>query len=170
MAGFEAALKNLPELESLTIPYHFPAQIMEVIGKHCNKLSEMKLMCTFHEDYAEAVAAYIPNLKVLSLRCSEVSRGALLHILKEMKHLLVLNVSHSYIVDRYPTPDRRIVVLRELDQQVLEAASRLERFIYCRSRLYCNTCRLQLSLNGVLMWCRYEEGVWRKDEVSSLAH
>ncbi|XP_004300769.1 PREDICTED: F-box/LRR-repeat protein At3g48880-like [Fragaria vesca subsp. vesca] len=168
VARFEAALKNWPELESLTIPCNFPVEIMEVIGKHCKKFSAMKLMCNFYENHAEAVAAYLPNLKVLSLRCAD--KGAVLHILKEMKHLQVLNLSHSYIVNHSPTLDRRMVVLRELDLQVTEPASRLERFIYCRSRLYCNTCRLQLSLNRVLIRCRYEERVWRMDEVSSLAH
>ncbi|XP_062028893.1 F-box/LRR-repeat protein At3g48880-like [Rosa rugosa] len=144
--------------------------VLPVIGKHCNKFAEMKLMCDFYEEYAEAVAAYIPNLKVLSLRCAEVSRGAVLHILNEMNHLQVLNLSHSYIVDHAPTPNRCIVVLRELDQMVIEAASWLKKFLFSRSRLYCNICRLQLSMNGVLMRCRYEERVWRMDEVSSLAH
>ncbi|XP_024171559.1 F-box/LRR-repeat protein At3g48880 [Rosa chinensis] len=108
VAGFEAALKNWPQLESLTIPCDFLVEIMEVIGKHCNKSAEMKLMCDFYEEYAEAVAAYIPNLKVLSLRCAEVSRGAVLHILNQMNHLQVLNLSHSYIVDHAPTPNRHI--------------------------------------------------------------
>lgn len=165
---FEEAAKNWPNLESLTIPCSFPVKFMKAIGKHCKNLYELKIMRRFDTDCAETILAYAPNLKVLSLRCNMVHREAMLRLLKEMKHLQVLNISHCLILDHSSNPGF-MSVLSKLDKVILEEASRLEKFMFCKKDS-CHICQLQISTNGILFWSRYDEGIWLTDEVSTLAH
>lgn len=141
---------------------------MKAIGKHCKNLYELKIMRRFDTDCAETILAYAPNLKVLSLRCNMVHREAMLRLLKEMKHLQVLNISHCLILDHSPNPGF-MSVLSKLDKVILEEASRLEKFMFCKKDS-CHICQLQISTNGILFWSRYDEGIWLTDEVSTLAH
>ncbi|XP_062026341.1 F-box/LRR-repeat protein At3g48880-like [Rosa rugosa] len=165
---FEEAANNWPLLESLTIPGSFSIELMKAIGKHCKNLSELKMMHRFDMNCAENILAYAPSLKVISLRCNRVHRDAILFLLKELRQLEVMNITHCLILDHFPKPGFWSV-LPELDEFVLQEASRLKKFLFCQMRS-CNVCHFQINSNGLLFWTQNNEAIWIMDEVSTLAH
>ncbi|KAI3808820.1 hypothetical protein L1987_24781 [Smallanthus sonchifolius] len=104
---------------------------------------------------------------VLSLRCSTVYLNALLLILDGLKNLEVLNISHCLIVDAQPPSATRKLV-EKLDDSVLEKGSRLKEFFTCMDDS-CTMCEITRRDEGLIRWYRYEEGLWKQDEVKSLA-
>ncbi|KAK6926260.1 F-box domain, partial [Dillenia turbinata] len=162
-SGICKAIQIWKDLESLTMPsIAQPPYLMQEISNNCNNFSELKIMGTFDINFANTLAIYIPSLKVLSLRCSMLSRPALLVILEELKQLEVLNISHCMLVDTSKT------VLNELDEEILQKASRLPKFITCMKDS-CIMCQRTKSDEGLMRWYKYQEGLWKQDEVKSLA-
>ncbi|KAI3704880.1 hypothetical protein L1987_75109 [Smallanthus sonchifolius] len=166
--GICKAISMWKDLESLTMPSIVnPPYFMEEVSKHCKKFSELKIMGPCDILFVQTLIRCVPNLKVLSLRCSTVYLDALLLILDGLKNLEVLNISHCLIVDAQPPPATRKLV-EKLDDSVLEKGSRLKEFFTCMDDS-CTMCEITRRDEGLIRWYRYEEGLWKQDEVKSLA-
>ncbi|KAL7108409.1 hypothetical protein ACP275_06G110700 [Erythranthe tilingii] len=166
--GICRAVQMWPNLESLTMPsISNPPYLMEEISKNCKKFTELKIMGPCDILFASTLAAFLPNLKVLSLRCSVLFKEALVIILEGIKGLEVLNISHCMLVEVGPQPGPRRVLTR-LDKSILEKTSRLKKFATCMSDS-CVVCQRTRNDEGLIRWYKYEEDFWRVDEVSSLA-
>ncbi|XP_052203501.1 F-box/LRR-repeat protein At3g48880 isoform X2 [Diospyros lotus] len=166
-SGICKAIRMWPDLESMTLlsmadlPY-----LLEEISRNCKNFSELKVIGPCDTLYASALTKFLPGLKVLSLRCSRISKEALNTILEGLPNLEVLNISHSLIIDvpQLPASPR---VLKDLDQSILKKAGRLRRFFTCTDD-NCTMCQRTRADDGLLRWYRYEE-LWKMDEVKSLA-
>ncbi|XP_026656717.2 F-box/LRR-repeat protein At3g48880-like [Phoenix dactylifera] len=165
-AGIRRAIQRWEKLESLTMPaIAHPPYILEAISRSCKNFSELKIMGTFDVYFASAIASSLPKLKVLSVRCSIISKEALLLILNVMDNLEVLNISHCLLEGHTAAGQKQ--VFRELDHSICERASRLREFFHCQSSS-CTTCRRMIKDEGFMRWYQYETWFWRQDEVSSL--
>lgn len=164
--GICLAIQRWEELESLTMPtIGCPSYIMEELATRCKNFKELKVMGSFDLIFASAVAKFLPKLKVLSLRCSKVTMGALQCVLNSLEQLEVLNISHCLLFEMAANGRRQ--VSHELDDQTIEKASRLREFHHCQSG-QCVTCQRMMMDDGILRWYRYEDWFWRRDEVRSL--
>lgn len=162
------AIELWKDLESLTMPsiVNFPRLVQE-IATNCMKFSELKIMGPFDIYFASSLVTYLPKLKVLSLRCSMLNKDALIIVLDNLLCLEVLNISHCLLIEVPPPPAPRRIV-RQLDKTILEKASRLHYFLACMSDT-CNMCQKTRNDEGFMRWYKYDEGLWKEDEVSSLA-
>lgn len=167
-SGICRAISMWEDLESMTMPsIGTPRYVMEEIFRNCKNFAELKIMGNFNKSFAYTIVHFLPNLKVLSLRCSMVIKESLVIILDGLKHLEVLNISHCHIVDVPPPPARRRI-LRELDDSILEKASGLRQFFTCMNDS-CIMCQRTRDDEGLMRWYKYEENSWKADEVQSLA-
>ncbi|KAL2454303.1 F-box/LRR-repeat protein [Abeliophyllum distichum] len=165
--GICKAICMWEDLESLTMPsISNPPYLIEEIAKNCKKFTELKIMGPCHIYFASTLAAFLPNLKILSIRCSMIFKDALNIILDDLKELEVLNISHCVLIEQPPPSPRR--VLKELDESILEKAKRLRRFIMCMSDS-CIMCQRTRNDEGLIRWYKYEADFWKVDEVKSLA-
>ncbi|KAJ7944888.1 F-box/LRR-repeat protein [Quillaja saponaria] len=165
----------LEGLESLTVPcvtcYSY---MLEAIGKNCRNFSELKVLCPLDIEFAESLIKHIPKLKILSLRCSLVYTEALRCILKGLEYLEVLNLSHSMFfaeLDHEGAETSNILIQRGGEIPAAMDVSRLERLVACQGETSCFLCQLMLenpSVGG--RGYRFQEAMWREDEISSLAH
>lgn len=165
------AISKWPHLESMTMPsIGNPPYLLEEISRSCKNFKELKIMGPFDVLFASSLIKNIPKLEALSLRCSVVHRDALMLILDGLHHLKALNLSHSIILEICPKSSQRRVV-RGLDPTILEKASRLRQFFVC-TRDSCDSCvmcqRAMLD-EGLMRWYKYDSGLWKDDEVRSLA-
>ncbi|XP_004308097.1 PREDICTED: F-box/LRR-repeat protein At3g48880-like [Fragaria vesca subsp. vesca] len=169
--GICQAIRNWQELESLTVPgIMYPPYLMEVISNHCSNFRELKIMGRFDVRFASTlVGTYLPNLKVMSLRCSQLVREALITILDGLPQLEVLNIAHCVLLIEPPRRNQPLQIVEELDEVILEKASRLERFITCTQIDRCIMCQRARNDGGIMKWYKYEEGLWKQDEVNTLA-
>ncbi|KAK4489540.1 hypothetical protein RD792_005349 [Penstemon davidsonii] len=167
-SGICHAVRMWEDLESLTMPsISSPLYLMEEIGKYCKNFSELKIMGPCDILFASTLAAFLPNLKVLSLQCTMLCKDALIIILEGLKGLEVLNISHCLLVEVHPPPAQKRV-LKELDKSILDRASRLKKFLTCMDDS-CIMCQRTRNDEGLLRWYKYEEDLWKVDEVRSLA-
>ena len=154
------------DLESLTMPsIANPPYVMEEIARSCKNFAELKIMGPCDMLFASTLVSFLPNLKVLSVRCTLLSKSALVTILDGLKKLEVLNISHCVITEDPPPAPKKI--LTKLDHSIVEKASRLHKFLTCMSDscIMCQRCR---NDEGLMRWYKYEE-LWKVDEVRSLA-
>ncbi|KAM3730111.1 hypothetical protein ACB098_12G062700 [Castanea mollissima] len=166
--GICKAIRAWKDLESLTMPgIANPPYLMEEISKNCKNFRELKIMGPCDKFFASTLATFLPTLKVLSLRCSMLYKEALIIILDSLPHLEVLNISHCLLIEVLPPPGPKKVV-SEIDQSIIEKASRLREFLTCMNDS-CTMCQRTKIDEGLMRWYRYEEGLWKADEVSSLA-
>ncbi|GAV72508.1 IPP-2 domain-containing protein/F-box-like domain-containing protein [Cephalotus follicularis] len=166
--GICKAVSCWKDLRSLTMPsIANPAYLMEEIAKNCKNFCELKVMGPFDIYFASALVAYLPKLKVLSLRCSMLINDALILILDGLHNLEVLNISHCLLVEVQPPPAPRRVRTK-LDQIILQKASHLREFLTCMKDS-CIMCQRTKFDEGLMRWYKYEEGLWKADEVSTLA-
>jgi len=170
--GIRKAIRGWKDLESMTMPgIYNPRYVFEEISKHCKNFRELKVMGCIGIQFAFALTRCLPNLKVLSLRCSGLSKKALILILDKLKHLEVLNISHSCHVELVPDPYYEIEEYKftgDIDPIIIEKASRLREFHTCMKES-CIMCKRTRDDDGLVRWFQYEEGIWKHDEVSSLA-
>lgn len=167
-SGICHAVRIWEELESLTMPsIAHPSYIMEEISRSCKNFSQLKVMGTFDVSFASAIATNLPNLRVLSIRCSILTREALLFILDCMDHLEVLNMSHCLLLESLSSTGKK-KVFRELDGNIRDKTARLREFFHCQSSS-CITCDRMNRDEGLMRWYKYEDWFWREDEVCSLA-
>ncbi|XP_050221593.1 F-box/LRR-repeat protein At3g48880 isoform X2 [Mercurialis annua] len=166
--GICKAIRMWRNLESLTMPsIANPPYLIEEIANNCRNFTELKVMGPFEIFFASTLATYLPKLRVLSLRCSMLIKDALILILDSLQSLEVLNISHCLLIE-VPTPPAPKRIIRELDQSILQKASRLREFLTCMDDS-CTMCQRTKSDEGLMRWYKYEEGMWKRDEVSSLA-
>lgn len=159
------AIQFCENLESLTMPtVPHPEFVFSSIALHCKNFRELKVMGPIEVDFVENLVRSLRNLKVLSLRCTAINRDALIKILDDLKCLEVLNISHSYLVDTR----NGTVIVRELDETIMEKASKLKRFVTCMEHKTCVMCQRTYEDEGVMRWYKYEEGLWKADEIASL--
>ncbi|KAH0660225.1 hypothetical protein KY290_029749 [Solanum tuberosum] len=100
------------------------AYVIEEIARSCKKNSKLKIMGPCDMVFASTLVSFLPNLKVLSVRCTVLSKPGL-------KKLKVLNISHCIIIEDPPPAPMKI--LTKLDESILEKASRLDKFLTCMS-------------------------------------
>jgi hypothetical protein len=163
------AIKVWKDLVSMTMPsIRNPAYVFYTISMHCKNFRELKVMGCVDLHFVSLLTKYLPNLKVLSLRCSGLSKEALNFILDEFKHLEVLNISHSCYVEPCEDPYDGYKYIGEIDPIIMEKTSRLREFHMCMKES-CIMCKRTRDDDGYLRWYKYEEGSWKEDEVSSLA-
>ncbi|KAK3220757.1 hypothetical protein Dsin_014727 [Dipteronia sinensis] len=167
--GICKAIRTWKDLESMTMPcIANPPYIMEEISQNCKNFSELKVMGPFDVYFAETlVSAHLPKLKVLSLRCSMLNKDALILILDGLSNLEVLNISHCVLIESQPPPAPKKVITK-LDESILEKASRLREFLTCMDDS-CLMCQRTKDDEGLMRWYKYEEDIWKDDEVRSLA-
>ncbi|KAH0764828.1 hypothetical protein KY285_000699 [Solanum tuberosum] len=162
-----SAFHEWKDLESLTMPsLEKPAYVIKKIGMSCKKNSELKIMTPCDILFASALVSFLPNLKVLRVRCTELSKPALVILLEGLKKLKVLNISHCIITEYLPPP-APMKILIELDESILKKASRLEKFLTCMSDS-CIMCQRTRNDEGFMRWHKYAD-LWKVDEVKSLA-
>ncbi|XP_075484863.1 F-box/LRR-repeat protein At3g48880-like isoform X1 [Primulina tabacum] len=167
-AGICHAIHIWKDLESLTMPsISNPPVLMEEISENCKNFSELKIMGPFDVCFTSTLVAFLPKLKVLSLRCSMILKDALVIILDGLKGLEVLNISHCLLVDVPPPPAPRNV-LRKLDSTIFERTGKLKKFISCMNDS-CVMCQRTKNDEGLMRWYKYVEDLWKVDEVRSLA-
>ncbi|PKA51061.1 F-box/LRR-repeat protein [Apostasia shenzhenica] len=166
-SGICQAIQRWEELESLTMPsIANPSYIMEEISRSCKNFSHLKVMGTFDMNFASAIATNLPKLRVLSIRCSILTREALVFILDCMDQLEVLNISHCLLLDSLMATGKK-KVSRELDSEIRSKVARLREFLHCQSGS-CFACERITRDEGLMRWYKYEEWFWRQDEVGSL--
>ncbi|KAL9338459.1 hypothetical protein Peur_070228 [Populus x canadensis] len=162
------AIELWKDLESLTMPSIVNSpRLVQAIATNCRKFSELKIMGPFDIYFASSLVTYLPTLKVLSLRCSMLSKDTLIFVLDNLCCLEVLNISHCLLIEVPPPPAPRRIV-RQLDKTILEKTSHLHDFLACMSDT-CIMCQNTTNDEGLMRWYKYDEGLWKEDEVSSLA-
>ncbi|XP_060203591.1 F-box/LRR-repeat protein At3g48880-like [Lycium barbarum] len=165
--GICSAIRMWEDLESLTMPsIANPPYVMEEIARSCRNFAELKIIGPCDMLFANTLVEFLPNLKVLSVRCTMLYKPALVIILDGLKKLEVLNISHCLIIE-VPPPARK-KILTKLDESILEKVSSLRKFITCMSDS-CIMCQRTRNDEGLMRWYKYEEGLWKVDEVRSLA-
>lgn len=155
------ALSFCKNLESLTMPsIPNPFLVFSSIWKNCKNFRELKVMGPIELFFVQNIVQLLPKLKVLSLRCTAIHQDVLIEILDRMKSLEVLNISHSYI----------LVPKNEVEwSTIVKKASKLKRFMTCKGPAEtCVMCQRTWKDEGIMWWYKYEEGLWKADEVSSL--
>ncbi|KAM0938807.1 putative F-box domain, leucine-rich repeat domain superfamily, F-box-like domain superfamily [Dioscorea sansibarensis] len=163
------AIETWQDLESMTMPWcSNPSAVMEKISANCKNFTQLKIFGAFDMNLAVAITTYLPNLKVLSLRCSWLDKKALLFFLKSMGGLEVLNISHSILLIEGPVDAGSKVMFKEIDPAILEYTASLRKFYFCSSKS-CLCCHRMIEDEGLMRWWKYEDWFWRIDEVSSLA-
>lgn len=169
-AGICEAIRAWRYLESLTMPsIADPSYLLKEIKDNCKNFCELKVMGPFDVVFASSLVKFLPNLKVLSLRCTMIFKDALMRLLDGLQNLEVLNISHSLIVEAplLPAPAPRIFIT-ELDRTILEKAARLREFLTCMEDS-CIMCQRTRADEGLMRWYKYEEGLWKMDEARSLS-
>ena len=163
MEAFQEAVKYWKCLESLTLPYVFRyEEILSSIGANCKNLSEMKSSCSVDLGLVEAIIANVPRLKVLSLRHTAAFKQALLHLLKSLKNLEVLNLMHVLVADLTQAG----MELQGIDDEITKCALHLKKFLTCPERL-CPKCNV-VEDDNILRCFDLDEDDWRRDEIPSL--
>ena len=164
---FVEAAKHWKDLESLTVPcIDDPATLMRTLGEHCKRLSHLKLVCPLKHEFAQAICAHVPQLKALSLRYTLVYTDALLHVLKTLRRLEMLNLCHVLMVEvvQRDGGESQVLLRRELGTEVVARASKLKGFVTCHNRP-CVRCNGPVgSPEEIARWYESEEESWRFDE------
>ncbi|KAK6802962.1 hypothetical protein RDI58_000746 [Solanum bulbocastanum] len=143
-----------------------PAYVIEKIGRSCKKIFELKIMTPYDILLVFALVSFLPNLKVLSMSSTELSKPALVILLDGLKKLKVLNISHC-IITKYLSPPAPMKILTELDESILEKVSRSDKLLTCMSDsgIMCQSTR---NDEGFMRWYKYAN-LWKVDEVKFLA-
>ncbi|RHN46742.1 putative leucine-rich repeat domain, L domain-containing protein [Medicago truncatula] len=163
--GIETAMRSWRDLQSITITsvvHHF--NIFEAIRKYCKNIVSLKITGGFEQYEARALVKCTPNLKVLSIRKMKVNMGGLCHVLNNLEHLEVVNLSHSLIVDKVDGAFH----LYSIDD-VLSRVNISCKLITCQITTS-HRCKNPFARNPRRMPHGSLENIWREDEISSLSH
>jgi len=162
------AIMGWKDLESMTMPtIEYPNYIFQEISRSCKKFRELKVMGRLNMQFASSLTINLPNLRVLSIRCSGLVKEALILILDSLQYLEVLNISHSCFVEPVPDSEEGYRFISDIETDIIsKKASKLREFHTCmkESCIMCHRTRVDC---GLPRWFRYEEGIWKHDEVSS---
>jgi len=163
--GIDAAMRSWRGLESITITsvvHHI--NFFDAVRKYCTNIVSLKITCRFELYEARALVKYTPNLKVLSIRNMNVNMGGLCHVLNNLEHLEVVNLSHSLIVDKLDDELQSYLV-----DDVLSRVNISCKLITCQITT-CLWCKNQFARNPRRMPHGSLEDIWREDEIMSLSH
>ncbi|KAM7272534.1 hypothetical protein ACFE04_027197 [Oxalis oulophora] len=162
--GMCKAIQCWKNLESLTMAsIANPSHFMQEISYNCTNLRELKVMGPVDHAFAATLSSYVPELKVLSVRCTTLLREVLIFLLDEIRNLEVLNISHCLLIDVPPPPAPK-KLMKQLDQTILQKASRLRKFLTCIDDS-CIMCQRTRTDEGFMRWYKYEENIWKNDEL-----
>lgn len=162
-------------LESLMIPeiYLPNVHLVKLIGENCPNLKGFKFMTELDEELADSIIAYLPGLKVLSIRGTTIRKNALELLMSEMQNLEVLNLMHSLLIHWLPFSITATYICSDADSIINERFKRPATFLSCHKNK-CPNCLFKYwygECNELdLTWCEYDEDVWRVDEISSLSY
>ncbi|RYR15101.1 hypothetical protein Ahy_B04g071825 [Arachis hypogaea] len=106
----------------------FPA-----IGKYCKGITEFKITMGFEMDHARAFIEHTPNLKFLSIQSIIVNFRALCCVLENLKHLEIVNLCHSLIMDK-PDPSTQLVLYTFCQLQNQWPIYRLRKVLFSLSK------------------------------------
>lgn len=163
--GMLKAIDTWQNLESLTMPsISDPPYLLEQISKSCKNFAQLKVMGPFNILFASTLTTFLPDLKILSIRCTTIWRDALIMILDRMKNLEVLNISHCQI----QILEKPKTFAEKLDADIMEKAAFLKKLLFCMEDS-CVMCQRAKRDEGHMRWYKYEEGLWKADEVKALA-
>lgn len=73
----------------------------QTVGENCSNLTNFKYLGYLEEDNADEIVRYLKSLKSLSLRSSSVKIRGVLSLIKGLKNLMILNLSHCKYSDLY---------------------------------------------------------------------
>lgn len=86
-------------------------------------------------------------------------------ILENLDKLEVFNISHCLIIT-YPRGVRDWTFFPQLDDQLLERATRLKRFMVCTQRSCAILSDAVRHYQGLTKWFNYDEGFWKEGELT----
>ncbi|WMV08150.1 hypothetical protein MTR67_001535 [Solanum verrucosum] len=81
-----------------------PTYVIKKIGTSWKRIFELKIMTPCDILFASTLVSFLLNLKVLSVRCTELSKPSLVILLDRLKMLKVLNILHCIITEYIPPP------------------------------------------------------------------
>jgi len=163
--GIETAMRLWRGLESITItPMVHHIDFFEAIGKYCTNIVSLKITYSFQLFEAKALVRYTPNLKVLSIRNMTITMRGLCHALNNLKHLEVVNLCHSEILDI----DNWIQVY-SIDDVLSRVNISCKLITTCQIST-CNRCNNQSMRYPLRVPCEPLEDIWREDEICSFSH
>ncbi|XP_031281978.1 F-box/LRR-repeat protein At3g48880-like [Pistacia vera] len=119
------AIHTWRSLESLTMPSIMnPPYLIVEIALNFKNFSELKVIGPFDVLFASTIAKFLPNLKILSLRCSVIVKDAILLVLDNQPNLEVLNISHCLVIEGPLLPSLMPEkIIKKLDKIILENAA-----------------------------------------------
>ncbi|XP_028787384.1 F-box/LRR-repeat protein At3g48880-like [Neltuma alba] len=161
--GINQAMEQWEALESITITNTFTAPFfLEAIGKYCRNFSELKLTCHLTLKIARTLTKHVPKLKVLSLQSVRMNKNALVYLVRQLKELQVLNVTHGFIISGN-RPDNTIVHPQHAVPILLQNIPRKPTLMNCKG--HCLKCQEVFIWNMMNKWREPKELIWRNDVI-----
>ncbi|KAK7294982.1 hypothetical protein RJT34_17883 [Clitoria ternatea] len=141
-SGLDKAMKSWGGLESITITNNniFYHGLLPAIGKYCKNVTKMDIWCVFEKHHAEGLIKNIPKLTTLKFGEVIVDMKVLRCVLNaNMKHLEVVNLSHSLIWDAEYLGDM-VKVYHIADLQKELDPSSFRKLVFCQETR-CPRCK-----------------------------
>ncbi|EOA21992.1 hypothetical protein CARUB_v10002502mg [Capsella rubella] len=130
---------------------------IRVVGKNCINLNNLKLVGYLgNNNYAEEIVCYFQSLTRLSLRCSMINVEGVLMLIRGLRNLAVLNLTHCVDLGGYPF----IKKLRKATNN-----QKLDKLVITCSENECKVCK---DRPGVFREHVFYEKHWRNDEIKEL--
>ncbi|KAI9110147.1 hypothetical protein K1719_019188 [Acacia pycnantha] len=165
--GIDLALEQWKGLESLTITNTCIAPLfLEAIGKYCPNFSELKLTCHLTLNIATTLAKHVPKLKVLSVQSVRVNKNALVHVVKKLKELEILNVTHSFVVTGNRPDNTEVHPQHSISTLLKNMPRPPTTLMHCNG--FCDRCQDVFIGNMMHKWRDPKEQIWCEDEIPSL--
>ncbi|CAA7018284.1 unnamed protein product [Microthlaspi erraticum] len=129
------------------------------VGENCSNLINLKYMGDFEKNTAENIVRYLKNIKRLSLRCSSISHLGVLLLIRGLKNLAILNLSHCRESEWDHIRNLEMVTIGNLEQ-----AATQKQVIFLGCSLNLNNCRVCKERPYCRFW-PYGIKNWRNDEI-----
>ncbi|XP_052115780.1 F-box/LRR-repeat protein At3g48880-like [Arachis duranensis] len=151
--AIEHAISLWVGLESITITRMINHKdIFLAIGKYCKGITSLKFTTGFKMDHARALIEHTPNLKFLNLQSIIVSFRALCCVLENLKHLEILNLCHSLIIDKPDTSNQVVLyTFCQLQHHQWPLLHRLRKILTCQSNNGCAICKNRMAGHNYLI-------------------
>lgn len=165
--GIDLAMEQWTGLESLTLTTTYIAPLfLEAISRNCPNFSQLKLTCHLTLKISRALVKHVPKLKVLSLQSVRLNKNALVYLVKHLKELEVLNVSHGFIISGNRVNNTVVYPLHMIPQLLNKIPRKPTTLMYCDG--YCAMCQEVFVSNMTNQWREPETYIWRDDEIPTL--
>ncbi|XP_010424536.1 PREDICTED: putative F-box protein At4g11580 [Camelina sativa] len=153
--SFRFAFSQWKSLKTLIMAYNeftwFSFEI-RIVGESCSNLSNLKLMGNLGNDDAENIVHYLQSLTRLSLRCSFINVEGVLLLIRGLRNLAILNLTHCLILGWYLM----------INDVVQAATQNLDKLITC-SEDDCQVCENRPSGEH-----NFYGKNWRNNEIKEL--